>query len=113
VESDIQESLDPEDQSLWRTTKRVMRVPTASPPWSLQEETLSRILRKPKPLPTIWKLFQPVTDPSVPAVIEKVDVGLRSYFMAPASEPNLTKPEEVQEAISSLKVSKAPGPTGL
>jgi len=25
------ESLDPEDQSLWRTTERVMRVPTPSP----------------------------------------------------------------------------------
>ena len=28
------ESLHPEDQSLWRMTKRVMRVPTTSPPWS-------------------------------------------------------------------------------
>ena len=27
------ESLDPADQSLWRMTKRVMRVPTPSPPW--------------------------------------------------------------------------------
>jgi hypothetical protein len=26
------ESLDPEDQSLWRMTKRVMRIPTPSPP---------------------------------------------------------------------------------
>jgi hypothetical protein len=26
------ESLDPEDQSLWRMTKRMMRVPTPSPP---------------------------------------------------------------------------------
>ena len=26
------ESLDPEDHSLWRMTKRVMRVPTPSPP---------------------------------------------------------------------------------
>jgi hypothetical protein len=26
------ESLDPEDQSLWRMIKRVMRVPTSSPP---------------------------------------------------------------------------------
>jgi hypothetical protein len=26
------ESLDPEDQSLWRMTKRVMKVPTPSPP---------------------------------------------------------------------------------
>jgi len=31
--------------------------------------------------------FQPVTDPSVPAVIEKVDVALRSYLKTPASEP--------------------------
>jgi len=30
------ESLDPDDQSLWRITKRVMRVPTPSPPWSHQ-----------------------------------------------------------------------------
>jgi hypothetical protein len=57
--------------------------------------------------------FQPVTDPSVPAVIEMVDVGLRSYFMTPASEPKLTNPEEVQEAIRGLKVSKAPGPNGI
>jgi hypothetical protein len=57
--------------------------------------------------------FQPVTVPSVPAVIEMVDVALRSYFMTPASEPKLTNPEEVQEAIRGLKVSKAPGPNGI
>jgi len=54
-----------------------------------------------------------VTDPSVLAVIEMVDVALRSYFMTPASEPKLTNPEEVQEAIRGLKVSKAPGPNGI
>ena len=42
------ESLDPEDQSLWRMTKRVMRVPTPSPPWSPRGELLSQTLRKPK-----------------------------------------------------------------
>ena len=57
--------------------------------------------------------FQLVTDPSVPEVIEMVDVARRSYFMTPASEPKLTNPEEVQEAISGLKVSKAPGPNGI
>ena len=31
--------------------------------------------------------FQPVTDPSFPAVIEMVDVALRSYFISPACEP--------------------------
>jgi hypothetical protein len=53
--------------------------------------------------------FQPVTDPSVPAVIEMVDVSLMSYFITPASEPKLTNPEEVQEAIRVFKVSKAEG----
>jgi hypothetical protein len=39
-----------------------------------------------------------------------VDVALRSYFLTPASEPKLTTPDEVQEAIKGLKVSKAPDP---
>jgi hypothetical protein len=37
------ESLHPEDQSLWRMTKRVMRVPTSSPPWSLRENGSLRL----------------------------------------------------------------------
>ena len=57
--------------------------------------------------------FQPVTDPSVSAVIEMVDLRLRSYFMASASEPKLTNPEEVQKTIRVPKVSKAPGPKGI
>jgi hypothetical protein len=51
-----------------------------------------------------------VTDPSFPADIETVNVGLRSYFRAPAGEPKLTTPEEVQEAVRGLRVVKAPGP---
>ena len=54
-----------------------------------------------------------MTDPSVPAVIEMVDVGLRFYFIAPASEPKSTNPEEVQEAISGLKDGKVPCPNGI
>jgi hypothetical protein len=57
--------------------------------------------------------FQPLTDPSVPAVIEMVDVALRYYFLTPASEHKLTNPDEVQEAIRGLKVGKAPGPNGI
>ncbi len=57
--------------------------------------------------------FQPVTAPSVPAVIEKVNVQLESYLQTPASEPMLTDPDEVQNAIRGLKVGKAPGPNGL
>jgi len=57
--------------------------------------------------------FQPVTEPSVPAAIETVDVTLRSHFISPASEAPLTTPNEVHEAIRSPKVSKAPGPNGI
>jgi hypothetical protein len=48
------ESLDFEDQSLWRVTKRVMRVPT--PLLVSRGESLPQTLRKLKPLPTIWRL---------------------------------------------------------
>jgi hypothetical protein len=47
------------------------------------------------------------------AGIDTVDMGLRSYFVAPASEPKSTNPGDVQEAIRGLKVSKAPGPNGI
>jgi hypothetical protein len=56
--------------------------------------------------------FQPVTDPSVPAV-EMVDVALRSYFLTPASQHKLNTPDEVQEAVRGLNVSKYPGPNGI
>jgi hypothetical protein len=42
-----------------------------------------------------------------------VDVALRSYFMTAASEPKLINPDEVQDVIRGLKVSKAPGPNGI
>jgi hypothetical protein len=54
-----------------------------------------------------------VADPSVPAVIEMVNAELGSYLLSPASEPKLTNPEEVEEAIRGLKVSKAPCPNGV
>jgi hypothetical protein len=57
--------------------------------------------------------FQPVTDHSVPAVIQKVDEELESYLQTPASEPQLTNPDEVQAALRGLKLGKAPGPSGV
>ena len=57
--------------------------------------------------------FRPVTAHSVPAVIEMVNVELESYLQTPASEPTLTNPVEVQDAIRGLKVGKAPGPNGI
>jgi hypothetical protein len=35
---DTLESLDSEDHSLWKVTKRVMQVPTPSPPLQMPEE---------------------------------------------------------------------------
>jgi hypothetical protein len=49
----------------------------------------------------------------VQTVIEIAGVALRSYFLNPASEPRLTNPDEVREAIRGLEVRKAPGPNGI
>ena len=48
--------------------------------------------------------YQPDTVPSVPAVIEMIDMALDSYLQTLASEPKLTKPDEVREANRGLKV---------
>jgi hypothetical protein len=91
-----------------------MRVPTPSPPLvtpggiALSDSEKAEALAD-----NLETQFQPATDPSVPTVIQMVDVALRYYFLTPASEPKLTTPDEVQEAIRGLKVSKAPGPNGI
>jgi hypothetical protein len=58
-------------------------------------------------------LFQPVKDSSSPAIIEAVDEAMRTYDNAPESEPKLTSPCEVQEAIKGLKTDKPPAPNGV
>ena len=59
------ESLDPEDQSLWRMTKRVMRVPTPSPPGHPGGIALSGSEKAEALADTLETQFQPVADPSV------------------------------------------------
>jgi hypothetical protein len=54
--------------------------------------------------------FQPVNDPSDPAVNEVLSEVMRAYEYAPASEPKLTCPSEVLQAIKGLKDDKAPVP---
>jgi len=107
------ESLDPEDQSLWRIAKRVMRFRTPSPPGHPGGIAVSDSEKAEVLADTLEIQFQPVTDPSVPAVIEMADVTLRSYFQTPASDPKLTNPDEIHEAIRGLKVGKAPGPNSI
>jgi endonuclease/exonuclease/phosphatase family metal-dependent hydrolase len=112
--SNTLESLDPEDQSLWKMTKRVMRIPTPSPPLvtpgglALSDSEKAEALAD-----SLEAQFQPVSDPSVPAVVEVVNGGDASIRFAPAREPKLTNPMEVQDAIRGLKVGKAPRPDGI
>jgi hypothetical protein len=42
-----------------------------------------------------------------------VNVAMRAYECAPTSEPKLTSPSEVLQAIKGLRVSKAKGPNGI
>jgi hypothetical protein len=96
-------------------TKQVMRAPTpSSPPLVTPGGIAVSDSEKPEALANSFLAqFQPVTVPSVPAVIEMVDVALRFYFMTLASEPELTNPDEVQETIRGLKFGKAFGPNGI
>jgi hypothetical protein len=82
----------------------------ASPPCKCREHKLSRPPRKQKPWPTALMQFQPVNDPSDPAPTEVVSEAMRAYEYATASEPKLTSPSEVLQAIKGLKFGKAPGP---
>ena len=107
------ESLDPEYQSLWRVTKRVMRVPIPSPPWSHRGIALSDSVKPEVLADSLENTFQPVTDFSVSVFIEKVDMALRSYILAPVSEPKLTKHDDFHEAIRGINVRKALEPNGI
>jgi hypothetical protein len=92
----------------------VMRFPTPSPTLvTLGGTALSDSEKAEALADSLETQFQPVRDPLAPAVIEMVDVVLRSYFMSPASEPNISNPGEVQDVIRGLKVSKAPGPNSI
>jgi len=71
--------LDPEDQSLWRITKRVMRVPTpSSRPGRPRGIALSDSEKFEALADNLEAQILPVTNSSVPAVIGTVDVALGS-----------------------------------
>jgi hypothetical protein len=72
-------------------------------------EMLSQTLRMRSVADSLKTQFRPVTDPSAPTIIEMVGVVLRSYFMSPASDPKLTKHDEVQDVVRRVKVTKTPG----
>jgi hypothetical protein len=91
-----------------------MRVPTPSQPLVTPGGTALCDQEKAEALAdSLESQFQPVNVPSYPTVIEKVTEALQGYSYAPASEPKLTNPMEVEDAIRSLKVGNSPGPNGL
>jgi hypothetical protein len=109
--SDKLESLDSENQSLWKMTKRMMRVPTPLPPFQVPGVLdLSDCEKAEAVADSRLAQFQPVNDPSDPAVIEMVNEAMCVYEYAPASEPKLTSPSAVLQAIRGLKVGKDSGP---
>jgi hypothetical protein len=89
-------------------TRRVIRIPTLSPPLvnpggnALSDSEKAEALAD-----SLESQSQTVNDQSDPAVIEKVTGALQVYSYAPASEPKLTNPMEVQDAIRGLKAGKA------
>jgi len=88
--------------------------PLHLPPWSPRGDFALSDSEKAEALAdSLEGQFQPVTAPSVPTVIEMADVALESYLQTPASEPKLTNPDEVRDAIRDLKVGKVPGPNGI
>jgi hypothetical protein len=96
------------------TKKRVMRVPTPSPPLLVPGGLALSDSEKAEALTdSLEAQFQLVNDPSDPAVIEMVNKAMRAYEYVPASEPKLTRPSEFQQAIRGLKVGKAPGPNSI
>jgi hypothetical protein len=90
---DTLESLDSDGQSLWKMTKRVMRVPTSSPPLQVPEGlALSDSENVEALADSLEAQFQPVSDPSDPTVTETVSEAMRAYEYSSASEPKLTSP---------------------
>jgi len=90
-----------------------MTVTTPYPPWLPGGMALSDSEKAEDLADSLETQFQPVTDTSVPEVIEMIHVSLRPYFLTPVSVPKLTKPEKSDEAISGLKFGKAPGSNSI
>jgi hypothetical protein len=94
--------------------KRVMQVPTPSPPLQVPGGLALSDSEKAEALADRREAqFQPVNGPSDPAVFEMVNKAMRAYEYVPESETKLTSPSEVQQAIRGLKVGKVQGPNGI
>jgi hypothetical protein len=94
------ETIDREDQSLWNLTRQVMSNSTPQPPlFSPGGLVLSDSEKAETLADSLEALFQPINDPLVPAGIDVVNETMRTYSLAPASEPKLTSLMVVQDAM--------------
>jgi hypothetical protein len=108
------ESLDPEDQSLWRMTKEAMRVPTLSPPLVTRGDVTFSDSEKAESLAESLEAYcQLITLSLVLDFFKKFDLVLRFYFTNPAIKSKLTNPVEVYKVIWGLKFGRATGPNGI
>jgi hypothetical protein len=113
-QSSTLESLDPEDQLPWKMTRRAMKNPTPPPPLVTPGGLALSDSEKAEALADSPEAqFHPVNDPPLPAVIEVFNEAMRAYSFAPARQPNLSSPTEVEDAIRCLKFGKAPGTNGI
>jgi hypothetical protein len=88
-------------------TEMVMRVPTPLSPLHVQRGLALTNYDKAEELPdNVETHFQPVNDPSDPADIEMVNVAMRAYEYAPASDPKLTILTEVLQDIRDSKLAR-------
>jgi hypothetical protein len=90
------ESLDSEDQSLWKMTKRKTGITTPSPPLQVPAGLAVSDSKKAEALAdSLEDQSQPVNIPSEQAVIEMVNGTMRAYECASVSAPKLTSPSNV------------------
>jgi hypothetical protein len=95
-------------------TKRVMRDSTPSPTLvtperiALSDSENAEILAD-----GLENQFQPVLDPWVSAVIEMVNVALRSYILSLSSETKLTNHDKFHLDMRNFKFSKASNLNGI
>jgi len=76
------ESLDPEDQLLWKMAKLVMRFPTPSPPlFTPGGIALSDSEKAEALVDSLEAQFQPVNNPLEPTRNEKIDKVMTAYFL--------------------------------
>ena len=106
------ESLDPEDQSLWRVSKWVMRVLFRLLPVHPRGKRCLRLWESGSLCRKCGGSVSASDRSCCPGSYWECWHGAHALPYAPASEPKLTNPEEIQEAIRGLKFRKSPGPNG-